>query len=93
MNRDYDNPWTCLECGWENPEDDFCCTNCRELKPVQCECCLEDFVPWSETGKKNSKIIRDLCNDCYYKEPETEQDRIDALEDDLYHQMKEDGEL
>lgn len=96
MNRDYDNTWTCLNCQWENPEDDFCCTQCRELKPVDCCLCNEPFQPWSETNKGNGKIIRDLCMNCYYleeEEPETEQDRIDAAGDDLYHSMRDDGEL
>jgi len=93
MAPDYESTWTCLNCEQENPEDAFCCSNCRELEPVECECCLTLFVPWSETDKKNSRIVRDLCWECYHQEPETEQDRIDAAGDELFHSMREDGEL
>jgi len=97
MNRDYESTWTCLHCQWENPEDDFCCSQCRELKPVECCLCGELFQPWSESRKGNGKIIKDLCMDCFYlpeeDEEETEQDRIDAAGDELYHSMREDGEL
>jgi len=83
--------WICECCEHSNPYDAWQCEGCQEYKPRECEWCDELFTPWRDTPK--SRLEKWECRACHFREEETEQDRIDAAGDDLYHSMRDDGEI
>ena len=58
-----------------------------ELETEKCDGCECEFDPDDLTRHEDGNRY---CEGCNY---ETEEDRADGRADDLYHSMKEDGEL
>lgn len=68
---DYVDTWTCLNCEEEMVNQghyDEVCSNCRCMKPTECDLCEEQFIPWQEF--KGDRYEHYLCQSCYFSEPD-----------------------
>lgn len=69
---DYESTWTCLDCDEVHIDTGHhygvVCSNCRQVKPVECELCEEMFLPWKEF--EGDRTESGLCQTCYFREPD-----------------------
>lgn len=78
MNDQWQEDWTCLECGSENPDSNYQCSECETAKPIECDTCGELMIPWRDTPK--SRLEKWTCRHCYFEDAGHPSDNVDRDE-------------